>query len=153
MRQGTVPAHAAMKSLLPLARANSEACAKLVVALGRERLTTRQAALLYDAWRRGDAAVRARIVEAPRLLLVASEATVKGDTKEPRRDDDAGRLSKDLGVAASLVWRAKATLERALIVDRWVRRDDGVRCAFRRVTEAYAVLARRLDDGDTHADG
>jgi hypothetical protein len=95
--------------------------------------------------------VRARIIEAPRMLLAASEATVTGERKEPRRDDEAGRLAKDLGVAASLVWRAKSSLERALVVERWVRRDDGVVRAFRRVTEAYAALARRLDDGGTVA--
>jgi len=148
VREGTVPPHAAMKSLLPLARANREACTKLVVALGGERLTTRQAALLYDRWRRGDAQTRARIVEAPRMLLAAAEAT---SPEEPRREDDAGRLAKDLGAATSLMWRAKSTLERALLVDRWIRRDDAVVRSFRRVMDAYATLARRFEDGaDAH---
>jgi len=151
VRRGTVPPHAAMKSLLPLARANGEACAKLVVALGTERLTTRQAAILYDAWRRGDAQTRARIVQAPRMLLAAAEATMPGEAKEPRREDETGRLAKDLGTAAALVWRAKKTLERALIVDRWVRKDDAVVLGLRRVTDAYAALARRMEDGGQDA--
>jgi hypothetical protein len=104
--------------------------------------------VLYDAWRRADAEARARIVEAPRLLLAAAAtATPAEPMKEPGKDDDAGRLVKDLGAAASLVWRAKSTLERALVVDRWVRRDDAVARAFQRVTEAYAQLSRRIDEG------
>jgi hypothetical protein len=50
-------------------------------------------------------------------------------------------------MAASLVWRAKSTLERAVIVDRWVRRDEAVVRALRRVTDAYAALSRRFEDG------
>lgn len=143
VRKGAVPPHAAMKSLLPLARANSEACAKLVVALSGERLTTRQAALLYDCWRKGDSETRARIVESPRLLIAAVAAT---KPEQPRREDEAGRLSKDLDAAASLVWRAKSTLERTLIVDRWVRRDNDVARSFRRLKEAYATLGRRFEE-------
>jgi ParB/RepB/Spo0J family partition protein len=151
VRRGTVPPHAAMKSLLPLARANSEACAKLLVALGSERLTTREVALLYDAWRRGDAETRTRIVETPRMLLAAAAATMPGEAKPPRRQDEAGRLAKDLGTAAAVVGRAKSTLERALVVDRWVRKDEAVVQSFRRVTDAYAALARRMDDGGNDA--
>jgi ParB/RepB/Spo0J family partition protein len=151
VRRGTVPPHAAMKSLLPLARANAEACVKLVVGLGREAVTTRQAALLYDAWRKGDAEQRARIVESPRLLLAAAEAVAPEEPSATTKKDEAGHLAKDLGAAASLVWRAKSTLERALVVDVGVRRDDLVARAFRRVTDAYAALARRMDDGGTRA--
>jgi ParB/RepB/Spo0J family partition protein len=147
VRRGMVPPHAAMKSLLPLARANAATCVKLVAALGSERVTTRQVALLYDAWRRGDAEQRRRIIEAPRMLLAAAEAATPREAKGPRRDDDAGRLAKELGTAASLVWRAKSTLERAVIIDRWVRRDESVVRAFRRVTDAYAALSRRFEDG------
>jgi len=146
VQRGTVSPHAAMRSFLPLARANREACVKVVVGLEGERLTTREAALLYDSFRKGDAETRARIVEAPRMLLAAAAATKAGaGEKAPKRDDDAGRLAKELGSAASLVWRAKATLERALVVDRWVQRDDDVKQGFRRVTDAYAALARRFD--------
>ena len=151
VRRGSLPPHAAMKSLLPLARANAASCAKLIAGLGGERLTTRQAALLYDAWRRGDAERRARIIENPRMFLDAATAAGHTQNKEPRRDDEAGRLAKDLGAAASLVWRAKSSLERALIGDRWVRRDDTVSREFKRLTNAYTMLARRIDDGGRDA--
>lgn len=147
VRRGTLPPHAAMRSMLPLARANQSQCDALVHALGGERLTTRQAATLYEAWRSGDAEQRARIVQAPMLLLSAA-ASHKPDAgpKATRRNDEAGRLARDLSAAAALVWRAKSTLERALIVDRGVRRDHDVVGAYARVGKAYASLARRFDE-------
>jgi hypothetical protein len=60
-------------------------------------------------------------------------------------------LAKDLGAATALVWRAKSSLERTLVVDRWVRRDEAVASEFGRLTKAYTALARRIAQGEHHA--
>jgi ParB family chromosome partitioning protein len=47
VRRGALPAHAAMKHLVPLARANAAACERLVAAIAGRGLTNRQIGQLY----------------------------------------------------------------------------------------------------------
>jgi ParB/RepB/Spo0J family partition protein len=53
VQRGELPAHAAMKHLVPLARANAEACERLVAAIAGKGLTNREIGQLYAAWREG----------------------------------------------------------------------------------------------------
>ena len=71
---GTVSPQAAMKSLVPLARANNSDCECLVANL-RETLSVRQAERLYQGWKRADLDGREHIVTMPWLFLQAFEAT------------------------------------------------------------------------------
>lgn len=71
VRDGRIGAHGAQRSLVPLARANSDHAERLVANLGALRPTTRQLATLYLAWRAADAETRQRIVEHPELFLKA----------------------------------------------------------------------------------
>ena len=48
VRRGAIPAHAATKYLLPLARANRSHCERLVKAVAAERPSTRQVGVLYQ---------------------------------------------------------------------------------------------------------
>jgi len=73
VRKGRIPAHGAMKSLLPMARQDRAACERLVAAL-KERMTDRQLERLWRSWRRADAEGRARIEAHPELLLKTEEA-------------------------------------------------------------------------------
>src|SRR5205823_5805338 len=47
VRAGTVPPHAAMKHLVPLARANRRHCEQLIAALGSTRVSSRDVGALY----------------------------------------------------------------------------------------------------------
>lgn len=105
VRSAKVPAQAAMKSLIPMARADAKGCARMVAALP-EPVTTRQVERLYTAWRSADATGRERIVAQPSLLLKAEEAL---SSVPP---DDEERLARDLEGVASLCRRA-----RRLVVD------------------------------------
>jgi len=51
VRAGAIAAHAAMKYLVPMARANTEECRRMAAALAAYRCSTRQAGQLYAAWR------------------------------------------------------------------------------------------------------
>lgn len=73
IQAGRIPAHAAAKYLVPLARANSAQCTTLVKNLGKERLSDRQVERLYIAWKRADDVGKERIVAQPMLALAASE--------------------------------------------------------------------------------
>ncbi len=71
VRAGAIGAHAAMKYLVPLARANAADCEALGRAAGKLRPTSRQVAELYGAYMGGNAAVRERVVQQPALALKA----------------------------------------------------------------------------------
>ena len=111
VRAGTLSPHAAMKFLVPLARANAQDCERLVAALGRARTTTREIERLYLAWRRGDAAQRAAIVADPRLFLKV-DAEV-GDA--PIALDEVSLLVEDLEGLAGLSRRARKRLRSGVL--------------------------------------
>ncbi len=69
IRDGRIGAHAAQRSLVPLARANRDHAERLVANLAGMRPTTRQIAALYLAWRTADRETRERIVDHPGLFL------------------------------------------------------------------------------------
>jgi hypothetical protein len=50
VRAGTVPAQAAMKYLVPLARANKRQCEQLIAGLGDTQVSVRELGALYTAW-------------------------------------------------------------------------------------------------------
>lgn len=103
VRAGIVPAHAAMKYLVPLARANRRQCEQLIAGLGETRISERDVGALYRAWRRADATGRQRIVTEPLLCLRALRAAV-----EPAvADDEAATLLKELTTLAAIAWRTR----------------------------------------------
>jgi ParB/RepB/Spo0J family partition protein len=73
VRKGRIVPHAAMKYLLPLARANTEDCLALLAALPRRRLSSREMGRLYVAWMGGDASTRGRLLGDPELFLRLEE--------------------------------------------------------------------------------
>jgi ParB family chromosome partitioning protein len=148
VRRGRVPAHAAMKSLVPLARANPAHCERMVRALGEGRVTTRQVAHLYAAWRAGDGEQRERIAGAPLLFLRAAAAS----TPEP--GDEIGWLLQKLGVAGEALTRASEDLARAASLDAAIVRSARVRRAMRPIEAAWGALHTRLEaDHDLAATG
>jgi len=62
-----------MKHLVPLARANADACERLVAAIAGKGLTNREVGQLYATWRQGLPAVRERVLTAPLLFLKARQ--------------------------------------------------------------------------------
>jgi len=102
VRAGAIGAHAAMKYLLPLARANASDCEALGLALGKLRPTSRQVAELYAAYTAGNSAVRARVVGQPAPSSSARAlSTSAGGKLSP-----AEQLLQDLRIVASVARRA-----------------------------------------------
>lgn len=100
VRSARVPAHGAMKSLVPMARVDAEGCARMVAALDAS-VTVRQLERLVGAWRKADPAGKARIVAHPMLLLKADEAVA------PVPPDAEERLARDFEGIAGLCRRAR----------------------------------------------
>lgn len=108
VRRGLVPGHAAMKFLVPLARANTEHCARLAAGLQDQAVTDRQVERLYLAWRRADDEQRERIVTHPHLFLKAEDAAADDEPVEEL--DEAQRLADDLEGVSGLCRKARRRL-------------------------------------------
>jgi ParB-like chromosome segregation protein Spo0J len=108
VRRGELPAHAAMKHLVPLARANAAACERLVAAIAGHGLSNRQIGQLYAAWRDGLPAVRERVLAAPLLLLKARHAI------GPVPEDEARLLMDDFDLLAAVARRARRRLRQGV---------------------------------------
>ena len=106
VRSGAIGAHAAMKYLVPLARANASDCEALGQALGALRPTSRQVAELYVAYTAGSASVRERVVQQPGLVLKARAELGRAGGELSA----AEQLLHDLRIAASVARRARRRL-------------------------------------------
>jgi ParB family chromosome partitioning protein len=82
VRVGELSPQAAMKYLVPLARANAAQCAELVGNLRGDTVSVRQLGRLYAAWRAGDEEQRARIAAHPQMFLKAQEELESNDLIE-----------------------------------------------------------------------
>jgi hypothetical protein len=135
VRAGTVPPHAAMKYLVPLARANKRQCEQLIAGLGDTRVSDRELAALYDAWRCADRAGKQRIVAEPLLVLRALAATATATV-----EDESAPLHKDLTMLAAIAWRAGRRLRGG---DRFT---PELTRAWRAAREAVASLATTIEE-------
>jgi ParB family chromosome partitioning protein len=157
VRRGELLAHAAMKYLVPLARANRMACLSVVEGIAGQGLTTRQVGVLYEAWRDGGTETRERLVAAPMLFLRAWEEMDSVGSREEGQtligDFDcigavACRSVRRLGEG---VWRRLLPPEREEVQGCFRRAQGEVeRLAHRlRKEEANARSADSADDPDS----
>lgn len=103
VRRGRIAPHAAMKYLLPLARAKAEDCVRLVAAL-RRRLSSRELGRLYTAWVSGDEITRERLLADPELFLRIEEEAAR----EAPTPSEA--LIEDLKILGAVARRAERRL-------------------------------------------
>jgi ParB/RepB/Spo0J family partition protein len=88
---GNVGAAAAMKYLVPMARAKRRDCERMAEAIARNQFSTREVKMLYEAWRKGPVSVRDRVLTEPNLFLRAREEIEQEDpapTEELNRNLD-----------------------------------------------------------------
>jgi ParB family transcriptional regulator, chromosome partitioning protein len=102
VRAGAIGAHAAMKYLVPLARANRADGERLAEAVAPLRLTTRQMAIVHAAWLGANVETRALILKDPALVVRAHEEARR--TSE-RPETLAHRVLSDLGALGSIAGR------------------------------------------------
>jgi ParB family transcriptional regulator, chromosome partitioning protein len=105
VRAGQVVPHAAMKYLLPLARANASDCLALLAALRGHRPSSRSMGRLYVAYMAGDARTRERLVADPLLFLRVDEERHRKPT------DPAEQLLCDLRALLAITRRVRRRLE------------------------------------------
>jgi len=145
VRDGTLSVQAATKYLVPLARANTEQCERLVNALHGEHTSVRQMEKLYVAWKQGDEAQRERLVNEPRLFLRASAA--EDDEAKPESDEHAATM-RDLSIVVSVCLRVCRRLTES---DGPVtsRARTSQRRAWQRAEQAFAALRGHFEPEET----
>jgi len=148
VRSGVIPAYAAMKYLVPLARANEAACARLVAAIAPARPTTRQVAELYAGWMAGSDSTRERLVADPVLYLRAQEEARR---PEPAEKSPSQVLLDDFGALGGVARRAHRRVQGG-VLRRLVpaEREEVDRC-FAQARSDAETLFRRWEKESSHA--
>ncbi len=109
VRCGTLAAHAAMKYLVPLARANARAATRLAEAMRSFKPTSREVGALVAGWQSGTARTRELILATPQVYLRAQA------TQEPVAPSATQRWLNDLGALSGIARRARRGLEQGLL--------------------------------------
>lgn len=147
VQQGQLVPHAAMKYLVPMARANRKACLRLVENLGKKRPSSRQMGALYGAWLAGEEEQRERIVSEPWLFLRAQEEARRAD---PIEKPPAEQLVGELGALGGLRRRSTARLRDGLVCRLSAReREEGSRSLMQAEADSgalFRLLERELSD-------
>jgi ParB/RepB/Spo0J family partition protein len=148
IRAGRIPAQAAIKYLVPLARARREDCEVLSQAIATHHFTSREVSNLYRAWREGSRDVRRRVLEDPELFLRAQRELEEEHPVEVRA---AERLLRDLELMGRLARRAERRWREGCGLMEPKEREE-VRLCLEQAREDLARLARRIDMQDARAE-
>lgn len=148
VRRGELSAHAAMKHLVPLARANLEGCLELAPVLAGHGLTTRQVGALCAAWAAGTPESRRLILAEPQLVLRA-----EAEARRPKELSPGERLLADVATVAAIARRAR----RVVVEEK--RRPEATRTrwgpelapALRAAEADTSALFAALHQEDDHA--
>lgn len=106
VRAGRLVAHAAMKYLVPMARANRGDAERLVAALKGQRPSSRQTGALYGGWLKGGAKTRELLLTEPWTFLKAQEELRLGKVELSA----AQQLLEDFGALGGISRRARGRL-------------------------------------------
>jgi len=145
VRAGELAAHAAMKYLLPLARANAPAAVQLAATISPLKLTSRQVGALYAGWQSGTQCTRELILERPQVYLQAQSA------KTPACPSASERWLNDLGALSGIARRSRRTLEGGLLQQLLEQERAEVEQGFERMRSEVQRLLNRFDLEHAHA--
>lgn len=139
VRAGAIVAHAAMKFLVPMARANRADALRLTAALAEHRPSSRQVGAVYGAWLSGNAKTRALLVADPWLFLRAQKearsAALVGKSPAQQLLSDFGALG---GVSRRASARLREGIAQALLPPE---REEVHRCLCQARADAEALFA------------
>jgi ParB family transcriptional regulator, chromosome partitioning protein len=109
VRAGAIGAHAAMKYLVPLARANEDDCVRLADAIAPERVTSRQVRELYAAYTEGSTSGRELVVTQPMMVLRARAEAMQERVESTRPLE---LLLEDLRIVGAVARRARGRIQK-----------------------------------------
>ena len=148
VRAGAIGAHAAMKFLVPMARANAAACVRLADAAAPEALTDREMGALCAAWSTGSAKTRELVFTAPRVVLRAQDeaARLPAVAKKPIEV-----LLEDLHITTAIARRAHGRMRDGVLATADEGERRRVRHACNDALEAIETARGRCDKEIGHA--
>jgi len=157
VQDGRIVAHAAMKYLVPLARANRADCLRLVEAISAHALSTRQVGRLYQTYLAGPAAVRDLVTRDPLLVLRLEQERTRGGADPPIAPAAADAFIRDVEIVAAVARRAAGRLRAGLALPLADRTRAWRACceAEADVRQLHHRCAQEIHDarsGDTHDD-
>lgn len=112
VQRGNLPAHAAMKFMAPMARANRADCVRLIAALRTLQPSTRDVEALYSTWSSGNEETRKLVVTQPALVLRARAEAKNDETPE---QTPGRQLLSDFGILVGASRRARTKLVQGLV--------------------------------------
>lgn len=143
VRVSRVPAQAAMRYLVPLARGKKGDCERLVAGLGETAASVREVERLYRGLRRGGEQTRERILAAPMLYLKAEEAT---EAERLSESDPAAPLVRDLDSVAGICKRARRRIDEGVLAELDGRGSKAVKRAGAGARLAFECLMEELEE-------
>jgi ParB family chromosome partitioning protein len=143
VRRGQIPAHAAMRALVPLARAKIAHCERLVERLEGRRVSVRQMDALFLGYKQGDEEQRQRLVDHPWLFLKAREEAQKAERIEP---GEGSRLIRDLEALAGLARRIRRQLREGVYARSSAGQRQAIDGFWREVETVFASLIPPMEE-------
>ncbi len=155
VRRAQIPAHAAMRTLVPLARAKAGHCQRLVEHLEGRKVSVRQMDALYLGYKQGDEEGRQRLITHPWLFLKAREEMQRTETTEP---GEAARLLHDLEALAGLARRVRRQLQAGVYKHGSPRQQHSIRSLWTELEMVFGSLSDQMkeecpDAGSRHPSG
>ncbi len=153
VRDGDITAHAAMRYLVPFARANEADCLAFAQSIGRCRPSTRETQILYLAYRAATSEKeKSQILADPRLVLRAREEAGKLDpTPRPLTE----LIVEDLDAMGGVARRAFSRLRNMPTGEETSSLRPCLRQTRCDVERLFARLEKELNDArprNTHGD-
>ena len=145
VRLGALSAHAAMKYLVPMARADLAATEKLAATMLALKPTTREVAALYAGWQSGSGRTRELILESPKVYLEARAVSAAAPPSATQR------LLDDLGALGGIARRVLRALQAGLLQQLLESERLEVHQAFARAKGDLERLFHRIDLEYGHA--
>lgn len=157
VKRGVLSAQAAMKYLVPLARAKRADCEHLVEQLSPGPISVRQMQRLYEGWKQGDGQQRARLIAHPQLYLKAQEEISLPMMLGPDGVSSAQeKLSGDLEVLAAVCRRVRRQVRSGVLARAASEEREAIRatwCELRLIFESVGKLINKekVIEEDRHA--
>ncbi len=142
VRRGEIVAHGAAKYLVPLARANKQACLELVQAIGATRLSSRDWGRLYTAYQSGNWVTRQRLLAAPLVFLKSQQEAQAAPTVAPELGDT---LLTDLELLSASARRADRRLRRGVLRQLPAKERQELACCLRQSLHEVERMAERFN--------
>ena len=138
VRLGKIGAQAAMKYLVPIARANRLSCERLAEEIAHHQFSTREVGLIYAAWRKGPFYVQNGIIDDPKLFLRARREIEEEDPEGVRAGEE---LLRNLDMVGAIARRAARQWREAAGTMNDAERENAWLC----VQQAIDDLTRLSD--------